>query len=149
MPNHNRLPPAKWLHVSWGSFHAANRTFRTMVATRRVRAGVSRLLRLLACIGVVVTCAYGDSAERTFGQMPGLPPAERQTGDKSDGNAREATSDRPLPDARHNVAGQLDPAGKRHIPIGVPNSLDSLKTFVEAEGCFSPGIGSYGIYSWV
>lgn len=44
---------------------------------------------------------------------------------------------------------QLDPAGKYHIPIGIPNSLDSLKTFVEAEGNFSPGIGSYGIFFWV
>nr|MBC8254132.1 glycoside hydrolase family 127 protein [Ardenticatenia bacterium] len=44
---------------------------------------------------------------------------------------------------------QLDPVGKVHIPIGIPNSLDSLKTFVEAEGNFSPGIGSYGIYFWV
>jgi hypothetical protein len=43
----------------------------------------------------------------------------------------------------------LDPVGKLHIPIGIPNSLDSLKTFVEAEGNFSPGIGSYGIYFWV
>jgi len=41
---------------------------------------------------------------------------------------------------------QLDPTGQFHIPIGIPNSLDSLKTFVEAEGNFSPGIGSYGIY---
>ncbi|MFC1636547.1 hypothetical protein ACFL5Z_17080 [Planctomycetota bacterium] len=44
---------------------------------------------------------------------------------------------------------QLNPVGKFHIPIGIPNSLDSLKTFVEAEGIFSPGIGSYGIYFWV
>jgi len=44
---------------------------------------------------------------------------------------------------------QLDPVGKAHIPIGIPNSLDSLKTFVEAEGNFSPGIGSYGVYFWL
>ena len=44
---------------------------------------------------------------------------------------------------------ELDPLGRRHIPIGIPNSLDSLKTFVEAEGNFSPGIGSYGIYFWM
>jgi len=44
---------------------------------------------------------------------------------------------------------QLDPKGKIHIPIGVPNTLDTLKTFVEAEGNFSPGVGSYGIYFWV
>lgn len=33
---------------------------------------------------------------------------------------------------------QLDPHGKVHIPIGIANSLDTLKTFVEAEGNFSP-----------
>jgi hypothetical protein len=43
----------------------------------------------------------------------------------------------------------LDPRGRIHIPIGIPNTLDTLKTFVEAEGCFSPGFGSYGIYFWV
>jgi len=35
------------------------------------------------------------------------------------------------------------------MPIGIPNTLDTLKTFVEAEGNFSPGFGSYGIYFWV
>jgi len=50
----------------------------------------------------------------------------------------------------HACARQpLDPAGKAHIPIGIPNTLDSLKTFVEPEGCFSPGAGSYGIYYWI
>ena len=43
----------------------------------------------------------------------------------------------------------LDPCGKVHIPIGIPNTLDSLKTFVEAEGNFSPGFATYGIYFWV
>ena len=43
----------------------------------------------------------------------------------------------------------LDPRGEVHIPIGIANTLDSLKTFVEAEGCFSPGVGTYGIYFWV
>ncbi len=43
----------------------------------------------------------------------------------------------------------LDPRGKIHIPIGIANTLDSLKTFVEAEGNFSPGVGTYGIYFWV
>ncbi|UCG48367.1 MAG: hypothetical protein JSU94_01065 [Phycisphaerales bacterium] len=43
----------------------------------------------------------------------------------------------------------LDPCGKIHIPIGIANSLDTLKTFVEAEGNFSPGVGSYGVYFWV
>jgi len=46
-------------------------------------------------------------------------------------------------------SNQLDPLGKVHIPIGIANSLDTLKTFVEAEGNFSPGLGSYGIYFWI
>jgi hypothetical protein len=29
---------------------------------------------------------------------------------------------------------ELDPRGKVHIPIGIANSLDTLKTFVEVEG---------------
>jgi len=45
--------------------------------------------------------------------------------------------------------GPLDPRGEIHVPIGIANTLDTLKTFVEAEGCFSPGFGSYGIYFWV
>jgi hypothetical protein len=45
--------------------------------------------------------------------------------------------------------GLLDPRGKIHMPIGIPNTLDSLKTFVEAEGNFSPGLGTYGIYFWL
>ncbi len=45
--------------------------------------------------------------------------------------------------------GPFDPRGRIHIPIGVANTLDSLKTFVEPEGCFSPGVGSYGIYFWL
>jgi len=44
---------------------------------------------------------------------------------------------------------ELDPRGHTHIPIGIANTLDSLKTFVEAEGNFSPGVGTYGIYFWV
>lgn len=43
----------------------------------------------------------------------------------------------------------LDPRGMIHIPIGIGDTLDTLKTFVEAEGNFSPGFGSYGIYVWV
>ncbi len=43
----------------------------------------------------------------------------------------------------------LNPKGKIHIPIGIANSRDTLKTFVEAEGNFSPGFGTYGIYFWV
>ena len=45
--------------------------------------------------------------------------------------------------------GPLDPRGRIHIPIGIPNTLDSLKTFVETEGNFSPGFATYGIYFWV
>ena len=45
--------------------------------------------------------------------------------------------------------GPLDPRGTFHIPIGIPDTLDSVKTFVEAEGSFSPGFGTYGIYFWV
>lgn len=43
----------------------------------------------------------------------------------------------------------LDPTGKIHVPIGIANAVDSLKTFVEAEGNFSPGFATYGIYFWV
>ena len=43
----------------------------------------------------------------------------------------------------------LSPRGRIHIPIGIANTLDTLKTFVEAEGNFSPGVGSYGVYFWV
>jgi len=45
--------------------------------------------------------------------------------------------------------GPLDPRGRVHIPIGVANTLDTLKTFVEAEGTFSPGFATYGVYFWV
>lgn len=47
------------------------------------------------------------------------------------------------------TARPLDPRGRIHIPIGIANTLDTLKTFVEAEGNFSPGFGSYGVYFWV
>ncbi|UCG59823.1 MAG: hypothetical protein JSU70_09935 [Phycisphaerales bacterium] len=50
---------------------------------------------------------------------------------------------------RSQLVRELDPRGKAHIPIGIANTLDSLKTFVEAEGNFSPGVGSYGIYFWL
>ena len=43
----------------------------------------------------------------------------------------------------------FDPCGRIHIPIGIPNTVDTLKTFVEAEGNFSPGVGSYGVYFWI
>lgn len=45
--------------------------------------------------------------------------------------------------------GPLDPRGEIHVPIGVANTLDALKTFVEAEGNFSPGFATYGIYFWL
>ena len=43
----------------------------------------------------------------------------------------------------------LGPRGRIHIPIGIADTVDTLKTFVEAEGCFSPGVGSFGVYFWV
>jgi hypothetical protein len=43
----------------------------------------------------------------------------------------------------------LDPRGRVHIPIGVADAVDTLKTFVEAEGGFSPGFASYGISFWL
>ncbi len=46
-------------------------------------------------------------------------------------------------------SGPLDPVGRVHIPIGLADSVDSLKTFVEAEGGFSPGFATYGIACWV
>jgi hypothetical protein len=46
-------------------------------------------------------------------------------------------------------AGTLDPAAKIHVPIGIANTLDTLKTFVDADGTFSPGVGSYGVYFWI
>ena len=45
--------------------------------------------------------------------------------------------------------GPLGPRGKVHVPIGIADTVDTLKTFVEAEGCFSPGVGSYGVYFWL
>jgi hypothetical protein len=47
------------------------------------------------------------------------------------------------------IQEQLNPRGRIHIPIGIANTLDTLKTFVEAEGNFSPGVGSYGMYFWL
>jgi len=43
----------------------------------------------------------------------------------------------------------LDPKGKTHVPIGIANAVDSLKTFVEAEGNFSPGFATFGVFFWV
>jgi len=50
--------------------------------------------------------------------------------------------------SHNSYLNELEPQGKIHIPIGIPDTLDTLKTFVEAEGNFSPGVGSYGIYFW-
>ena len=36
--------------------------------------------------------------------------------------------------AAEAVRDPLAPKGKIHIPIGIPNTVDALKTFVEAEG---------------
>ena len=41
------------------------------------------------------------------------------------------------------------PEGQGAHPIGIANSVDALKTFVEAEGCFSPGVGTYGVNFWI
>jgi hypothetical protein len=51
--------------------------------------------------------------------------------------------------AGEGTSAALDPRGEIHISIGIANTLDSLKTFVEAEGDFSPGVGTYGIYFWL
>jgi len=37
----------------------------------------------------------------------------------------------------------LDPRGEIHVPIGLPHTVDTLKTFVEAEGNFSPGVAEF------
>lgn len=46
-------------------------------------------------------------------------------------------------------ASELDPKGEIHIFIGAIDAPDSLKTCIEAEGNFSPGVGTYGIYIWL
>ncbi len=43
----------------------------------------------------------------------------------------------------------FEPRGRVHIPIGVPDTRDTLKTFVEAEGNFSPGFGTCGVAFWI
>jgi hypothetical protein len=63
-----------------------------------------------------------------------------------------AESVRPAPagrDDQRTFLASLDPLGKLHIPIGIPNTVDTLKTFVEAEGSFSPGFATFGVYAWV
>ncbi len=48
-----------------------------------------------------------------------------------------------------DTADGLEPLGRIHVPIGIPDALDTLKTFVEGEGNFSPGAGTYGVYWWL
>jgi len=48
--------------------------------------------------------------------------------------------------ASHALVAAEPPApGQIHIPIGVPDQPDTLKTFVEPDGSFSPGFGSFGV----
>jgi len=54
-----------------------------------------------------------------------------------------------LAPANRSFGGELDPKGELHVPIGTANTVDTLKTFVEAEGSFSPGFATYGVYCWV
>jgi hypothetical protein len=54
-----------------------------------------------------------------------------------------------VPAETSSSVSDLDPIAKFHIPIGIPNSVDTLKSFVEAEGDFSPGFATYGMYAWV
>ncbi|MDR0871237.1 MAG: hypothetical protein LBN39_10645 [Planctomycetaceae bacterium] len=44
------------------------------------------------------------------------------------------------------IAQNTSPAGTIHIPIGSINALDALKTSVEDNGSFSPGLMSFGVY---
>ncbi len=48
-----------------------------------------------------------------------------------------------------SYAQSCDPQSKIHVPIGIPNSLDTVKTFVDADGSFSPGFATYGVYFWL
>lgn len=64
-------------------------------------------------------------------------------------NRREFLSSVAAVPALGQAADPFSPRGRLHIPIGIPDTLDSLKTFVEAEGNFSPGVGTYGIYYWL
>ena len=54
-----------------------------------------------------------------------------------------------LPPDQKLESRPLDPVGTLHIPIGLADSRDSLKSFVEAEGGFSPGFATYGISYWI
>jgi len=41
------------------------------------------------------------------------------------------------------------PAGKTHIVLAVPGSAEFDKTYVEPDGSVSPGVGSYGLTTWL
>ncbi|MGQ9524343.1 MAG: hypothetical protein ACUVTZ_05805 [Armatimonadota bacterium] len=41
------------------------------------------------------------------------------------------------------------PRGDAHIIIGVPGSMEALKTFVEPGNSFSPGVRTFGVSLWV
>jgi hypothetical protein len=43
----------------------------------------------------------------------------------------------------------IAPRSDQHTVIGVPDSRDHRKTFVEPGGSFSPGVGSFGVSVWV
>src|SRR5436305_821108 len=43
------------------------------------------------------------------------------------------------------VAAEPAARGQLHIPVGVPDQPDTLKTFVEPDGSFSPGFGTFGV----
>lgn len=43
----------------------------------------------------------------------------------------------------------IAPRSDQHTVIGVPNSRDHRKTFVERGGSFSPGVGSFGVSIWI
>jgi len=43
-------------------------------------------------------------------------------------------------------AGDRYPNVTMHIPIGYINSFDALKTFVDSDGSFSPGLMSFGVH---
>ncbi len=51
--------------------------------------------------------------------------------------------------AERDEPDDLAPRGRIHIPIGIADTVDTLKTFVEAEGSFSPGVGSFCVYFWI
>jgi hypothetical protein len=51
---------------------------------------------------------------------------------------------------RHHYSGLwVMPANTSHILLAEPGSPELDKTFVEPDGSFSPGVGSYGITTWL